>query len=268
MAKKLIDSPEKLADEVLSSPKYRRMKLPRETVMNIIHQLQEDGWKGSDLDRQVRLKLHHLTAPYLGDLQGEVDYSGFGKNEPLAAYQPLCSALLAQHTSTRERLQLLETFYAHLFEITGKPSKILDLACGLNPFSLPWMPGAETIEYHAYDIIEPRLMQIDRFFTHTGLKGTVHLQDILLQAPGESADAVFLFKEIHRMEDRKKGSVRGLLEALQAPWLLVSLPTRNLTGSRNLLDLHRRLIASILSGLSWPVTEVLFSNEVVFVIRK
>ena len=257
-----------LAGRILASAKYRRLRLPPETVESIVANELADGWKGSPLEQRVREKLHHLAATYLGDLNAPLVYSQLGENADLDDFRPICAEVLRQHASTRERLEILNDFYPRLFDITGQPGVILDLACGLNPFSLPWVPAAKTIEFHAYDIVLPRLAQIDAFFKQAGLRGATHHQDILLQPPAEEADVAFLFKEIHRMEDRQKGAALRMLSQLKAKWLLISLPTRNLTGTRSLLEIHRRLMQSVLSAVNWQVTEILFENEIVFAIRK
>ncbi len=48
----------------------------------------------------------------------------------------LLNEILKTHSSTKERLTAYPSLYKRIFDITGKPSSILDLACGLNPFSL------------------------------------------------------------------------------------------------------------------------------------
>ena len=57
-------------------------------------------------------------------------------------------------------------------------------------------------------------------------------------------------------------------QALKVHYLLVSLPSASLTGRHNLIERQRALVASALEGQDWPVTELLFENEMVFVIEK
>ena len=53
-----------------------------------------------------------------------------------------CRDILTLHSSTRERLPILDRFYRAVFEITGQPASILDLGCGLNPLACPgWACG-------------------------------------------------------------------------------------------------------------------------------
>ena len=56
-----------------------------------------------------------------------------------AAIKEFCLEILARHDSTRERIPYLSEFYEAILEIAQTPRIILDLACGLNPFALPFM---------------------------------------------------------------------------------------------------------------------------------
>ena len=47
--------------------------------------------------------------------------------------------VLERHASTRERLPYYGELYNHIFEITGTPKVILDLGCGVNPFSYKYL---------------------------------------------------------------------------------------------------------------------------------
>jgi len=94
------------------------------------------------------------------------------------------------------------------------------------------------------------------------------VRDILLDPPQIQADVALFFKEAHRFEQREKGCNRAFWQALHVNWLLVSLPTENLTGTHSKLEQHRSLVRDTLSGLDWTVTEALFPGELVFCIRK
>src|SRR3954454_15558408 len=59
-----------------------------------------------------------------------------GQNSALAR---ACLAIMRHHASTRERLPILESFYATTLASLGPVRSVLDLACGLNPLALPWM---------------------------------------------------------------------------------------------------------------------------------
>jgi 16S rRNA (guanine(1405)-N(7))-methyltransferase len=179
-----------------------------------------------------------------------------------------CTQLLAAHISTRERLAILDEFYPRLFAITGKPQTILDLACGLNPLTFPWMDLSSEVQYYAYDIHQPRVRFINHFFTLAGLSPLATWQDVLIEPPQVKADVAFFFKEAHRFEQRQKNSNRVFFQMLPVRFLLVSLPPTSMSGQHNLVEQQRRLVHTSVEGLDWEVTEVSFQNELVFVIEK
>ncbi len=86
--------------------------------------------------------------------------------------------------------------------------------------------------------------------------------------PAQEADVAFFFKEAHRFEQRQKGCNRAFWMALNVRWLVVSLPATNLSGRFDLADRQRKLVYETLTGLEWPVNEILVGNELVFCIRK
>ena len=260
-----------IADEILASKKYRKLGLTPATVLDLLntefplHHSQRDALK------EVRRKLHNIVAPYLGD----PDYQdalekleeAYLKDRP-EMVRAVCSSILSAHASTQERLDILENFYPRLFAVTGKPEVILDLACGLNPLSFPWMGLHETIHYHAYDINQPRIDFINRFFKLQGLQQLATHEDILVNPPQIQADVAFFFKEAHRFEQRQRGCNLRFWQALRVHYLLVSLPTRSLNGKHRLLEGHRNMVYNIIISQPWKVTEILFDNELVFCIDK
>lgn len=259
-----------LVDELLNSRKYRGLNLPAETVRDLLEQELPRHRSGKDALKAVRHKLHTIVAPYLGD----PDYDRVVSDLRAAAaagpdaLRAACTDVLAAHASTRERLQVLDDFYPRLFAVTGQPRSILDLACGLNPFSWPWMGLPASTQYHAYDIHAPRVAAINTFFETQGLAPLAEVRDVLVRPPEIEADVAFLFKEAHRMEERQRGCSRGLWRALNIRWLLVSLPAESLSGKFQLADRQRALVQQAIGGAGWPVTELVFGSEIVFCIEK
>lgn len=263
----MTDELDQLAAELLDSKKYRDMHLSPATVRDLLEQELLRHRSRKDALDEVRRKLHNIVAPYLGD----PDYAAAAQDLTGAAargeLREACLRILASHASTRERIPIMEEFYARIFAVTGQPRVVLDLACALNPFAFPWMGLLASTRYYAYDIHAPRLALINHFFALAGLEPLAVQQDILVEPPQVEADAAFFFKEAHRFEQRQRGSSRKMLTAVRARWLLVSLPTASLNGRHNLLERQRALVAGITAGLPWDVHELLLENEVVFCIR-
>ena len=257
--------------EILASRKYRGLSIPAETVADLIAREWPKHHNPADALQAVRSKLHNIVAPYLGDpdyahARSTLDAAfASGKQEQVKAE---CLRLLAAHASTRERIPLLEQFYHRLWAVTRPPRVVLDLACGLHPLGLPWMGLPTDVQYHAYDIHQPRLALLNHFLALNNLPPLAEQRDILLSPPEVEADVAIFFKEAHRFEQRRKGCTRAFLQALRARWLLVSLPSESLTGRRSLAEQMRQLVYTALQGLDWPVCEVIFPGEIVFCIRK
>jgi len=262
---------ERLTREVQTSRKYRGLDIPAATLADLLQQERGKGRTDSAALQGVRDKLHNIIAPYLGDpdyaaARVELDAAAHSTNPEIL--KSWCLGILGSHASTRERIPLLETFYEQLWAVTGVPETVLDLACGLHPFGLPWMHLPVKSRYHAYDLHAPRIDLINHFFQLSGFEPLAKVQDILVEPPEVQADVALFFKEAHRFEQRQKGCNRPFFESLRVGWLLVSLPAADLNGHHSLVERQRNMMDSILSGSTWPVQELQIGNELVFCIRK
>jgi 16S rRNA (guanine(1405)-N(7))-methyltransferase len=257
--------------EVLNSKKYRKSGLNPATVADLICQEALKHPSKKTTLKAVKRKLHNIVAPYLG----EPDYADLSErltliqetslgSAPLRSY---CQAILSQHASTAERIPIMDNFYAQLFEVTGMPNTILDLACGLHPLAFPWMRLPTTVHYYAYDIIQPRVDLINLFFRKIELAPLAENRDILVSPPTMQADLGLFFKEAHRFEKRQPGCNRAFWDSLNVDTLAVSLPTQNLSGTHSLLEVHRNLVQANLPE-NRRVRELSFANEIIFIIER
>ena len=69
----------------------------------------------------------------------------------------------------------------------SRETAILDLACGLNPLALPWIPLSPGGQYYACDIYADLAGFIRQFLSHLGVPGEVRLLD--LTSPGSLPSA-------------------------------------------------------------------------------
>ncbi len=256
---------------ILGSKKYRQLGLNAYTVKSLFLQEAPKHKTEKLLLKTVKRKLHNIVAPYLGEPDYELLTYELNQVESATLESPtlrnFCRKTLLEHASTAERIPLLPDFYQRLFEATGQPSTILDLACGLNPLSFPWMDLPRTVQYFAYDIIQPRIDFINNFFVKIGMKPLAENRDILANPPTQHADIAFIFKEAHRFEKRDPGSNLAFWESIPAKVIAVSLPTRNLAGNLNLLEGHRQLILHNLPQ-GWLMNTIEYENEIIFLLRK
>jgi 16S rRNA (guanine(1405)-N(7))-methyltransferase len=125
-----------------------------------------------------------------------------------------------------------------------------------------------SVQYHAYDIHEPRIALINHYFRLMGLDPLGEVRDVLVQPPQVQADLALLFKEAHRMEQRRRGCSRPLWEALKVRYLAVSLPAHSLSGRFDLVQRQRSLVSGIIGDLPWQCSELILGGEMVFIIDK
>ncbi len=200
--------------------------------------------------------------------------------EKLTAEKPqdwkkVVELILATHASTQERLSFLEKLYQHIFAITGKPQRIIDLGCGLHPYAIPFMK-LQTLEYFAYDISEEELHTLEQFFQFLHIKNPqflgqaafldlFHWQELKKL---KKADVCFLFKMTDVL-DRGKGhkATEAVLREVPARCVVVSFPTKTMSGKRMNYP-KRKWIELLCNRLDWKFTFLEFPNEVFYVIEK
>ncbi|GAB4517337.1 MAG: 16S rRNA methyltransferase [Anaerolineae bacterium] len=256
-----------LVTEIRRAPKYREMPMTDEVIRDVIQQESQHQSGTKAILKAAKKKLHNIAALYLGD----PDYDAMTAALSAAQgedFKRLCLDIAAVHTSTQERLRILDTFYPRIFEVTGRPNTVLDLACALNPFLLPWMGLPLDVRYHAYDIHPPRVALVNHAFRLMGVEPLAEVRDILVHPPEQPADVALILKEVHRFEQRRKGITRPMLEALNARYIVVSLPVQSMSGRSDLKTSYSNLFYNIIKGTNWPVTELEFSNELVFCINR
>jgi 16S rRNA (guanine(1405)-N(7))-methyltransferase len=259
---------EALIQKITRSKKYRLMEIPHETLQDLLTQEMERHGKEADAIQSVKGKLHNIMAPYLGDL----DYPEANKaleaalaSEDKEQIAGLCTLFLKGHHSTAERLPYAKSFYEYIFAQLGETCSVLDLACGLNPFFLALIEPPPTLTYTAYDIHAPRIGLIEQLFAgDIGVHGKVETRDILVRPPQEQVNAVFLFKEAHRMEKRRSGATRELITALNATHIFISLPNHSLNGRFDLSKRMNRLIETSIEGLNLHLSVKEFQSETLY----
>ena len=202
-----------------------------------------------------------------------------------AEIEAACRRVLALHSSTRERLPILDQLYARIWQITGRPGSILDLGCGLNPVALPWMGLAAGSRYTALDIDTAGIQLVNRYLQLAGFEPLARRQDILAQPPADPADVALLLKTSSTLERQEKGATGRLVEALRAPFVVVSFAVKSLGGRDKGMPAHyRRQFWAMAQGCQkhaaqsrqkhaalgrpWRVEELVFDTELVFVVAK
>ena len=260
---------------ILSSSKYR--DISEETVRDVVEQVLsglEGGQRRSKRQtyRKIRERLHRIWASYLGLPEFERSVSSLKRafeSGEAAKVEGSCIDIISYHRSSHERLPILREMYNALFERTGQPGGIHDLACALNPLTFRWMDLPRSIDYHAYDINRKTVELINHYFHLEGLKPLAEHRDILCRAPTAAADVGLLLKMYHCLERRRRGAGWEVVERVPVRWLAVSFPTRSLAfRAVNLIDTYERQIRPECQERGWSCERLDFEGEGVLLICK
>ncbi len=259
-----------MAQRIRSMRKYQALDIPEETLADLITRELAQSISPKKAEQKVREKLHQIIAPYLGDpdynaAMIQLESAAAAGGDALRVW---ALEMLSSHASTRERIPWMAAFYEKIFSFTSVPDSIADLACGMNPFALPWMNLPKTTRYFAYDLHAPRVKLIDRFLSLAERDGLAVQRDILVSPPEETVDIVFFFKEAHRFEARRRGSCAEFFRRANTHWIVVTLPTENLTGTHQMRQRQLSLVEKAVAGSNWQLNSFEVGNEMVFCIKK
>ena len=176
--------------------------------------------------------------------------------------------ILKSHKSSSERIDFYSDVYEKIFSVTGKPKTILDLACGLNPLSFPWM-DLKKVKYFAYELTKEDCNFIQEYFDLMkpfGLDGEAFALDLMRVEQLPKTDVCFLFKVLDSLEDLERNYSEKLLEKIPARFIVVSFPTMSI-GGRNPIR-QRGWFFRMMRNLSLSAETFEFENEIFYVVKK
>ena len=180
-----------------------------------------------------------------------------------------CLMIMRHHASTRERLPILESFYATTLASLGPVRSVLDLACGLNPLTLPWMQIAPDARYYACDIYTDMIAFLNGFFAHADIRGQARICDLAAGAPDERVDLALVLKALPPLDQQAKHAGRDLLRALNARHILVSFPAHSLGGrSKGMAENYEQRFRALADAEGWAIERFVFPTELAFLVRK
>ena len=259
----------RLVDAVREGAKYRQ--IAPELVREVAARELAKGRGQREAVKATRNKLHQMVGAYL---EGEPRYerwladltTAYGTGEP-QEIRRASATIMRHHASTRERLPILGEFYATILRHLPPIRRVLDVACGFNPLAAPWMTLAAGAEYVAYDVDAAMIGFLNDCFALTPLVGRAAVRDIVADPPTERADLALVLKAIPCLEQLDKVAGARLLDALNAPYLLVSFPARSLGGrQRGMAANYGAHFAELIVGRGWQVEEFSFASEVAFLV--
>jgi 16S rRNA (guanine(1405)-N(7))-methyltransferase len=261
------DALESIVSAVCENPKYARID------RGLIHRLSEKellkGRSHKETVKAVRNKLHQVGGSYQ---EKPIDYAKWIERLSLLPHNldhPLvrqyCQEMMREHSSTQERLPALDHFYTDTMMDIAPIHSLLDLACGLNPLSLPWLPLAPGVQITACDIYMDMTGFLELFFNHFDIDAQVYSCDLIHAIPQHRVQLALLLKTIPCLEQIDKSIGNRLLEQIQADVLLVSFPIHSLGGrSKGMLQFYENHFHELASDKPWRITRYEFTSELVF----
>src|SRR3989344_1900332 len=131
--------------------------------------------------KEIRKELYKIHGVFQAKRQGKKNIliTKLEGASNLNEIKEISKEILKLHSSTRERLNEHKQIYSSIFKITGKPEKIIDLGCGLNPIFLILLGFKGT--YLGYDISRIDVDFLNDYFKIAkkfGINGRAFTKDI------------------------------------------------------------------------------------------
>jgi len=198
---------------------------------------------------------------YLKEIKGLDDYETHDK-------------ILSTSVSAKERLKDYSTIYNKIFDICDKPQVILDIGCGLNPVSYPYM-GLEGLRYYAYDIDKEDIDFLNIYFEKmkkfSRLDGEAFLinltsLDEVKKLP--RSDICFMFKMIDPLEKGKNHKLsEEIIRLIDSKYIIVSFSTKTISG-KSMNYPYRGWIERMLNRVGLSFEKIQTGNEIFYIIKK
>lgn len=262
---------EELILKVQSNSKYA--SITPDLVRRLVKVTLSKGLSGKAAVKDVRNKCHQIGGAYFSR---RVKYDEITKELiqlPRDLFsdeiKQFCRKTMEVHASTSERLPILDHFFITCLESIAPITSIQDLACGLTPLAIPWMPLADGFTYYACDIYLDMLDFLQSFFHHFEINGTATACDLIGGVPQDHTQVAFLLKSIPCLEQVDKDISLTLLENIQAQHILVSFPISSLSGrKKGMPDFYHEHFTLMISGKPWKISQFSFKTELAFLVTK
>ena len=205
--------------------------------------------------KEAKRKLHQIFGSYVAG------------NFNIAPDSSDTAALLSQHASTLERMSCYQQVFPQIWALTGLPSSVIDVACGLNPIARELMGLPDSCRVVGCDIDSRMVNYVNQVMTAHGWAGECLWADALGSLPQEHFDVALVFKTLPCLEQQRKDGSLQLLRQLNADNLVVSYPTKSLGGrNKGMLQNYRQQFSALMTQCGWQYTEIVAANELFFVV--
>jgi 16S rRNA (guanine(1405)-N(7))-methyltransferase len=260
---------DQLVTAVRASARYRRVN--PNVVANIGTRELTKRRSLKEAIKETKNTLHRIGGAYLTPA---MDYARWletlrqaaATGDPLAL-RHACRAIMSHHASTRERLPILDHFYATTLAPIAPVRSVLDVASGLNPLAIPWMPLAADAAYLACDMYEDMMPFIAAFMALAGVRGRVWAGDVTQSCPTEHVHVAL--KALPCLDQIDKTAGLRLLQMINADHLLVSFPVQSLGArEKGMATNYEARFRATIAGTGWSLTRFAFATELAFLVSK
>ena len=261
--------------QIKQSKKYKTLSEPvvlEEIEKYLKRNPQIERYKDKKILKDIKTELHKIYGSFqINSKQKREKY--FEELKLAPDNIELTKKILLTNSSTKERLENYEEIYPNIFTITGKPNSILDLGCGLNPFSFPFM-NLEKVNYYAYDIDGTDISLIRDYFFSMKEKITGKADEINLASINEDeikklpkGDVCFMFKLVDVLDRKDHKQSEKIITNLDSKYIVVSFSKKTLAGKMMNFP-YRGWIERMLERNKLWFQKIDFENEVFYIIKK
>ena len=259
---------EDILHKIQQTKKYKN--LSKDTIKRIIHWAELRYQKPKEIIKEAKNKLHQIYGAYLENSEIKQVTGLINKlSKDESSIKEISLQIQNLHTSSKERIPIIETVYSSIFSITGVPNSILDIACGFNPFAIPFMPQKGHLDYYAQDIDIVEIELINKFFEKIGFPPNAKCNDVLIEIPDIETDISFVFKTLPVLEQQEKKYSKKLIENLKSKYIVASFPTKTLCGKKiGMSTNYEGFITELTKELNINYQKLSFINEDFYIIKK
>ncbi len=262
---------DRLVEAVLASSKYK--SISSDFIRYIGTQELARRHNLKEAIKSTKNKLHQVGGAYqdttpryalwLAELK-QVSQSGNREH-----FLDTCKWIMGHHSSTRERLPILEQFYSTILADLPPISSVIDIACGLHPLAIPWMPLSEHAQYYVYDVYKDMIGFLNDCMALMPVQGYAKTCDVIHYCPTHKVEVAFILKAIPCLEQIDKSAGMQLLESINADHLVVSFPAHSLGGKhKGMVTNYETRFYELAANNTWSIQRFEFPGELVFLISK
>ncbi|MBL7051979.1 MAG: hypothetical protein ISS01_02725 [Nanoarchaeota archaeon] len=252
-----------LLEQIKDKKEFR--KLSEDLISRVLVKVSE---KYDVTDKKDQKKIVKETRARLRDLYSAFRMRNFSKKEKYLEEmkdwedKEICKKILQVHLSTRERAEYYDDVYMKIRKYVDFKS-VLDLGCGLNVFSMPWMGR---VDYYGIDVNQEDVDFCNSYLEKFGLRGAIRWGDVLSFDNHLKSEVCFMFKVLEGFESLERGFTEKLFEKISSPYIVASFATRSLGGGKSISEKRLKWFEKIVEGK--VLEKFKLADEVYFIVKR